>query len=190
MSTWVTSDLHFYHENILKFDSMARFRRDLYGTGPEAVLAMNEDMINKWNSRVQPEDTVILVGDACMGYSNKLKSRLRELLPRLKGKIILVRGNHDPHQGDQVWIDHGHRVVDMYKQTMNDKQLVTFCHYPLASWEKGHYGAIMMHGHCHGKYQGAGRIIDVGWDVYGQMMKLKDLVDIANKRPVLSVDGH
>lgn len=148
MTTWVTSDLHFYHENILKFDSMSRFRRDLYGTGPEAVIAMNEDIIKKWNSRVQPEDTVILVGDACMGYSKKLKERLRELLPRLKGKIILVRGNHDPHQGDQVWVEHGHRVVDMYRQVMDDKQLVTFCHYPFASWEKGHYGAIMMHGHC------------------------------------------
>lgn len=193
MTIYVTADLHFFHENkdktsgILKFESMNKFRGDLY----ETIEEMNEDIIKKINREVGPSDTLIIVGDFCMGYKKTLAERLRKILPRINCKrIILVRGNHDPFSVDVVWEEFGHKVVDMYRVKMQDKQLVTFCHYPLASWEKGHYGSIMIHGHCHGKFQGQGRILDAGWDVYGKVMKLDDLVAIANQIPIVSIDGH
>jgi calcineurin-like phosphoesterase family protein len=182
---FATSDTHFFHDNILKYESMSQFRSNLYKTGDE----MNTGMIEIWNKIVGPDDTVYHNGDFCFGYGNKLKSRLEWLLPQLNGKIILVRGNHDPKAGDEVFIKYGHKVYEMYNISV-EKQLIVLCHYPLVSWNKGHYGSIMMHGHCHGKYQGQGRIIDIGWDVHGKPMKMKDLIDIANKRPVVSVDGH
>ena len=27
---------------------------------------------------------------------------------------------------------------------------ITLCHYPLHEWDRGHYGALMFHGHSHG----------------------------------------
>lgn len=185
MAIKVTSDNHFYHANILTYESMMKFRGDLYQT----VEEMNAAMIIQWNKDVSQNDTVIIVGDFCFGHGDTLRTRLREILPKLNGRFILVRGNHDPSKGDEVWQEFCHKVVDMYRHKDN-KQLIVFCHYPLVSWEKSHYGSIMMHGHCHGKYQGPGRVIDVGWDVYGKVMDLQELIAIANKRAIVSVDGH
>lgn len=182
---FVTSDTHWFHDNILTFESMTRFRGGLYSKGYE----MNAGMIDIWNSVVGKNDTVYHLGDACFGYGDTLKARLEWLLPQLNGHIVLVRGNHDPRAGDEVFKSFGHEIHEMYTKKVG-KQLIVMCHYPMVSWNKGHYGSIMMHGHCHGAYQGPGRIMDVGWDVYGKPMKLQDLIDIANARPVVSMDGH
>lgn len=45
---WITSDTHFWHNNILKFPSSKKYRGDLYETREE----MNEAMIKIWNSQV------------------------------------------------------------------------------------------------------------------------------------------
>jgi hypothetical protein len=49
MRTWVTSDLHFGHKNIMKFCPVtrARFRDD--------VDYMNTAMVEEWNAKVKPE---------------------------------------------------------------------------------------------------------------------------------------
>ena len=52
---WFTSDLHFNHLNILKYEPKSR---------PfENVAEMNEALIKNWNDRVKPEDTVFVLGD-------------------------------------------------------------------------------------------------------------------------------
>lgn len=55
MTTWVTSDLHFGHANIMKFCpvSRARFNND--------VDYMNEQMVLEWNATIAPEDTVYIL---------------------------------------------------------------------------------------------------------------------------------
>lgn len=80
MNTWITSDLHFWHANIIKFCNRP------FAT----VEEMNEVLISNWNAVVQPEDTVYVVGDFSMAF------RPVELYTkRLNGKKILVAGNHD-----------------------------------------------------------------------------------------------
>lgn len=49
---WITSDTHFWHNNILKFPSSKKYRGDLYETREE----MNEAMIKIWNSQVGEDD--------------------------------------------------------------------------------------------------------------------------------------
>lgn len=186
MAKWITSDLHFFHDNILKFESMRKHRSDRF----DSINDMHEGIISDWNSKVSPKDEIIVVGDFCFGYREKLRCRLHGLIPRLNGKIILVRGNHDPHHGDSAWETYGHKVVDYLEITVADKQKVCISHYPLAVWNKSHYGSIMMHGHSHGSYHAEGRIVDVGWDVWGKVMLIQDLVDIVNQRPIVSKDNH
>lgn len=80
---WLTSDLHLNHSNIIKYEKESR---------PfETVEEMNETLITNWNSVVQEDDTVYVLGDFFMGQISTIK----KLLPRFKGKIILIRGNHD-----------------------------------------------------------------------------------------------
>ena len=85
MKTFITSDLHFGHANIMKFcpQARARFRND--------VNYMNEAMVEEWNSIVQPEDLVYILGDVAFLPAQKAA----EYINRLNGDKILVEGNHD-----------------------------------------------------------------------------------------------
>ena len=76
------ADCHFYHKNLLtEMDN-----RDF-----ESVEQMNEVMIEKWNKKVHARDEVVILGDLSLGNGKETN----EILCRLKGRLYLIRGNHD-----------------------------------------------------------------------------------------------
>jgi calcineurin-like phosphoesterase family protein len=85
MKTYITSDLHFGHKNIMSFCpvSRARFRNDMD--------YMNEAMVREWNDLIEPNDLVYILGDVAFLPAPKAVEYLR----RLNGRKILVQGNHD-----------------------------------------------------------------------------------------------
>lgn len=84
MRTFFTSDTHFGHNKILEF---CKARGVLWPT----VEEHDEGLIDNWNSVVSPNDTVFHLGD----FAFAGRERIDEILDRLNGKIILIRGNHD-----------------------------------------------------------------------------------------------
>ncbi len=74
------SDNHFNHKNIIKYC----FRPF------ESVEQMDEAMIKNWNDIVSIDDTVYHLGDFSLSYKKTC-----QVLPLLKGKKILIKGNHD-----------------------------------------------------------------------------------------------
>ena len=78
MNTWVTSDWHFNHSNIIKYCNRPF----------KSVSEMNEYIVSEYNRLVQPGDIVYVLGDIGMG-------NLDEIIPRLRGNKILISGNHD-----------------------------------------------------------------------------------------------
>jgi len=90
MNTFFTSDHHFGHANIIRFEPLNRI--DARGVIFESVNQMNECLIERWNEVVGPDDLVYHLGD--MSYKQET---LRAVLPRLNGRKILVCGNHDPY---------------------------------------------------------------------------------------------
>ena len=50
-----TSDLHFGHENVIRFDDRPF----------SDIEEMDRTLIEMWNARVRDEDTVYIVGDVC-----------------------------------------------------------------------------------------------------------------------------
>ena len=84
--TFVTADPHFSHWGVCKFlrsDGITKLRpwddpRD-----------MDEELVDRWNSVVNNADRVYLLGDVCFKKSHI------HILGRLKGRIVLVKGNHD-----------------------------------------------------------------------------------------------
>lgn len=80
---FLISDTHFGHENIIKYCSRPFPSLD----------AMNEAIIHRWNSVVQPLDTVYHLGDFCLGNLQTWA----EIRARLNGHVILIKGNHDRH---------------------------------------------------------------------------------------------
>ena len=81
---WLTSDLHFGHD-----------REFIYRPrGFENVYDMNRTVVERYNSLVDVDDDVYILGDLMLGGATYMKDGL-SLLKQLKGKLHIVRGNHD-----------------------------------------------------------------------------------------------
>jgi len=88
---WFTSDTHFGHRNILKYCSRP-FKN---------VWEMNYQLIENWNSVVQPDDQVLHLGD----FSFLPKKQAREILQCLNGEKTIVTGNHDSEMLEKDFSD-------------------------------------------------------------------------------------
>jgi len=85
--TWVYSDPHFYHKNIVNFT-----KEDGSKLRPwDDAEQMTEDMIRWYNEVVHEQDRVYILGDVAFTASHMLRSA-----GRLKGRKVLVPGNHEP----------------------------------------------------------------------------------------------
>ena len=161
MTTWVTSDLHFGHKNIMSFcpESRARFRND--------VTYMNEAMVKEWNDLIAPEDTVYILGDvAFMSGSDAGRTVMR-----LNGTKILVEGNHDRKTLQDVTFRNAFAEVHKYLDVNYNGTKVVMFHYPIAEWDQMHRGAVHLHGHLHGGISGMEkyRCRDMGMDATGMI---------------------
>jgi calcineurin-like phosphoesterase family protein len=88
---WVISDTHFRHSNILNFidHNTGKLVRPMFTD----VDAMDEHIIERWNSVVKTGDTVYHLGDVVMG-KDKL-DWMNKNWSRLNGSKRLIVGNHD-----------------------------------------------------------------------------------------------
>lgn len=78
---YLTSDLHLMHQRPFLYEPR----------GFSSVYEMNDAIVNNWNSIINMEDHVYVLGDLML---NDNEGGLR-LLKQLKGHIHIVRGNHD-----------------------------------------------------------------------------------------------
>lgn len=94
------ADTHFNHANIIKYCN-----RPFNNT-----IEMNEYIIQKWNSIVKNDDKVYHLGDVGFGSVEDVKN----LIGRLNGTKILLRGNHDFKIGVNTWKEIG--FTEIYKK--------------------------------------------------------------------------
>jgi calcineurin-like phosphoesterase family protein len=85
MSTFLTSDLHLDHTNIIRY--CQRPFRDKFH--------MNEVLINNWNNTIRPKDKVYFLGD--------LSFQSEQWIPYLNGDIVFIKGNHDYFKHTQYY---------------------------------------------------------------------------------------
>lgn len=141
MTNYYISDTHFNHTNIIKYANRPFTSAD----------EMNRTMINNWNNVVSHDDTVFFLGDFGWGKTT-------EFFHALKGKKILIRGNHDKKSEKLPW----ESKHDYYELNYNKQTLVLF-HYPINSWNKAFHGSYHFFGHVHGLPQKLGEnAFDVG----------------------------
>ena len=189
MTIWFTSDNHFGHANIIKYCN-----RPFSG-----IADMDARMVDEWNNAIKDDDIVYHLGDFTFGDEHKARSYFRQL-----NGHIFVLGNawhHDARwltvvnqigtSGKQAktglapFYSASHHQVRIlaalhvleFPEYGKDgySQALVLCHYPLAVWDRKHYGAWHLFGHSHGQHQNGGLSFDVG-------------VDCNNFRPI-SLDG-
>ncbi len=149
---YFTSDLHFGHANIIKYCNRPF----------ETVEEMDEAIIHNWNARVTSNDIVYVIGDVMFCRPDRAK----QIMSRLKGRIKLVKGNHDKKLDESLFEE---ILPPLYEETIDGIKAV-MCHYPLMTWNKAHYGSFMLHGHQHNKQainDPRSRRYDVGVDANG-----------------------
>lgn len=131
------SDLHFGHRNVIGFDHRPFMDVD----------DMDRCLIQLWNGRVQPEDTVYVLGDFCYKSERAPEWYLRQL----RGHKILIIGNHDGRTLENPKAMHYFEDVSpMMHVTDGDKQ-ICLCHFPIAEWNGYMHGSWHIYGHIHSK---------------------------------------
>jgi calcineurin-like phosphoesterase family protein len=84
-----------------------------------SITCLHESMVDNWNSVVDDDDTILCLGDFTQNKKHRGQSlELVEKFSRLlKGKKILIRGNHDV-EPTQFYYDYGWKLVVEYPVIM------------------------------------------------------------------------
>lgn len=117
-TTWFGSDYHFGHDNVIDFcDRPFKDKEE-----------MKEAMIANHNKVVSPEDLVIYVGDMFFYHS---MAEMKEVMDRMNGRKILVKGNHDRKARDMMRSGFELCVDEMVMTIAGEK--VQISHYPFGA---------------------------------------------------------
>lgn len=143
MTIWFTADTHFGHANIIKYCNRPF----------SSVEEMDRTMINNWNERVKPDDTVYHLGDFSFKTANRYTDRLNR-------NIKFLWGNHD----SRSQVEHNVELLGHYYELELNGQLIVLCHYKFEVWNCSHRGALHFYGHSHGTLAGDSQCVDVGVD--------------------------
>jgi len=126
------SDLHFSHENIIKFD----------GRPYQTVEQMNADLINRWNETVADSDDVYVLGDM---FWKPEEAPI--ILEQLNGKIHLIKGNHDKISPEMLRY---FTSISGYTEFNDNGKHVVLCHYPIMFYNHSYMkNCWMLCGHVH-----------------------------------------
>lgn len=176
---WFTSDTHFSHRNIIKYypETRGRFKD---------IEEMNEAIIEEWNKRIKPNDTIYHLGDVIFGNSQDAEKIIR----RLNGKKILIAGNHD-HKllNDVKFINLWKSIrLEPYELKIDNRRIILF-HFPMIDWNFRWEGSFHLHGHTHGKKLDGMtkcRRMDVGVDTRPQLSpwNWEEIKALLDKNPI------
>lgn len=133
------SDIHFGHENCLKYD--ARKNSRVFSSIEEHDNLIIENI----NKVVTPQDNLYILGDVSW-YKPQETAELIEQI-NCKNRFLLI-GNHDR------WVKDG-RCKRLFQGIYDIKRIedegnqIILCHYPIMMFPHQHRGAIHLYGHVH-----------------------------------------
>lgn len=133
-NVWFIADTHFGHKGATIFsahDDPSKKMRPW-----NTVEEMDEALIQNWNSVVNDQDRVYVVGDFCI---NKKSIQVAGLL---KGRLVLIKGNHDIFKLNL----YTPFFEDIRAYHVFDKILIS--HIPVHESQKDRY-VNNVHGHLH-----------------------------------------
>lgn len=159
-----TSDPHYGHRNIL----------DHCNRPFTSIYEMERELIERYNSKIGPEDTVLWVGD-CF-FTNKTDAK--QIMDRLNGTKFVVLGNHDRNPGPMA--DIGFTIVMEECVLRIANRTIRVKHYPYDDKRyperapKKIKDEMLIHGHTHSTEKINGNMIHVGvdaWNYFRQYIK-------------------
>ncbi|MBR0198281.1 MAG: metallophosphoesterase [Kiritimatiellae bacterium] len=160
---YFTSDQHFGHFNIIR----------LCGRPFKSLEEMDATLLERWNAKVKPGDTVYILGDLFFR-----SAQVEPVLKALNGRKHLIVGNHDHTWMGKVKVDDYFESIQTIKEVVVDGRIMTLCHYPMLSYPQARRG-WMAYGHIHNN------IRDDYWPLIVRRSRLLNVgVDVNNFEPV------
>lgn len=151
MATWISSDHHFGED---RFHLMQR---------PFKTTEQHDStIIANHNAVVAEDDLVVFNGDVL--YKNCDVAKYLPLISTMKGRKILVRGNHDAGISDEMFAPYFERIVpegDGLEMEINGIPLYV-THYPTQAVTD----RFNLTGHIHGAWKFQLNMLNVGVDVH------------------------
>lgn len=177
MRPFFTSDTHFGHANVLKYD-----RRPF-----DTIEEHDEVLIENWNAVVKPGDVVYHLGDVAW---HRHVPDIDRLLSRLHGTKILILGNHDEKTvaKSTKWA----KVTPYYEVTIAEQKICLF-HYAMRVWNRSHHGSWSLHGHSHGTLPKTmvAKTLDVGTMCWSYCpVSFEQIKAEMDQKTFVPVDGH
>lgn len=179
MTTYFTSDSHLHHKNVLSMEDRPY----------NSVEEMTNGMITQWNEQVTDNDIIYHLGDLCLGNLNQTI----DVLQRLKGKIILIKGNHDFSKHYKKVNEMGllHEYHEVGITLKHNKQQMWLTHYPFEIGLRPRKWSI--HGHIHSEESNLENQINVGVDSphfrhkpFGELITIDELYEeMCNRLPLI-----
>ena len=139
------SDCHFGHGNLN--DRMDK-------RGFSSTEEMNEYMISQWNKKIKnPNHEIVILGD----FSLARAKETMEILKRLRGKKILIQGNHEKYLKDPEFNRNLFKeIYPSYHEFNDNKRKIVVSHYPIMCYNgqnrvfpDGSPATYMLYGHVH-----------------------------------------
>lgn len=165
MAIWVCADLHLQHKNIINL-----CRKEF-----NSVEMHDKYVIEQYNSVVGQDDLVYILGD--IGFTPK--DSLAKLVRQLKGRKILIIGNHDRLK-DNDYISMGFIQVIRHPIFYNNNIILS--HIPVQECLNSPY-TINVHGHLHGDDLNLKNFFNVNVELNDyKPINIKVFEEIANKQ--------
>ena len=130
-----TADHHFGHANIIRHCARPF----------QSVEEMDRVLLDNWNTRIKPQDTVYILGD--LFFRNAVSAE--EYLQKMNGAKHLIVGNHDKDWMKRIELNSHFKSVSHMLEINDGAHKITLCHYPMMTWNGIAKGTYMIHGHIH-----------------------------------------
>ena len=202
MTTYLTADPHINHGNIIKYTRRDKFldpweiarldAGDDIKVRPESTSAMNANILDEINKRVQPDDTLWILGDIGFGQ----KETIQEFREAIQCRTVnIIMGNHDRKVIGQFFSNCEYGVPKMVECAIEGQEFVFSHRMDHHALPKIVAPTIHCYGHSHAYYEveldnkfPKRRSIDVGIDnafrLFGayRPFLLSEIIEIVNKR--------
>ena len=160
---YFTADEHYGHANIIKYCNRPF----------ENVNEMDEYLIDRFNKKVEKNAVTIHAGDFSL---KKSFQEVREIIKRLNGNHIFLKGSHD------YWLPRN-KSIQIWEKKLNQNYVVV-CHYAMRTWARSHYNSWHLFGHSHGKLDPVGKSWAIGVDNNDfEPLSFEEICRIMENRP-------
>lgn len=168
---WFSSDFHFGHGNILKYDNRPF----------DTIQKHDAILLNTLQTLITPGDVFFFLGDFALAPL----AYMDWLISNIPGEKFFIRGNHDKKATIKLYNKYGTYLGEQCKIAINSQKII-LNHYAMLTWDEAHRGSWQLHGHSHGdlKYPYQHKQLDVSINIWNyKPIKFNEIKKIMDKIP-------